>query len=52
MRDPAVKRALRDADVSRRTPWGVFGVPTVDVAGELFWGDDTARGLCGIRRLD
>jgi 2-hydroxychromene-2-carboxylate isomerase len=37
--DPAVKAALRAAteDAHRR---GVFGVPTVAVGGELFWGDD------------
>ena len=37
--DPAVKAALRTAteDAHRR---GVFGVPTVAVGGELFWGDD------------
>ncbi len=37
--DPAVKDALRAAtqDAYER---GVFGVPTVAVGGELFWGDD------------
>jgi 2-hydroxychromene-2-carboxylate isomerase len=37
--DPAVKDALRAAtqDAHER---GVFGVPTVAVGGELFWGDD------------
>jgi 2-hydroxychromene-2-carboxylate isomerase len=39
MRDPAVKLALRDATESAHG-LGVFGVPTVEVAGELFWGDD------------
>jgi len=37
--DPAVKDALRantDAAIAR----GVYGVPTFDVGGELFWGDD------------
>ena len=36
---PAVKDALRantDAAIAR----GVYGVPTFDVGGELFWGDD------------
>jgi 2-hydroxychromene-2-carboxylate isomerase len=37
--DPAVKAALRAVteDAHER---GVFGVPTVSVGGELFWGDD------------
>jgi len=39
MREPAVKAALREATESAHAH-GVFGVPTVDVAGELFWGDD------------
>jgi len=37
--DPAVKDALRantDAAIAR----GVYGVPTFDIGGELFWGDD------------
>jgi 2-hydroxychromene-2-carboxylate isomerase len=37
--DPEIKLALRQAtDAAHRL--GVFGVPTVAVAGELFWGDD------------
>jgi 2-hydroxychromene-2-carboxylate isomerase len=39
MRDPEVKRALREATESAHA-LGVFGVPTLAVAGELFWGDD------------
>ena len=39
MRDPEVKRALREATESADA-LGVFGVPTMAVAGELFWGDD------------
>ena len=39
MRDPAIKAALREATESAHA-LGVFGVPTVEVAGELFWGDD------------
>ncbi len=39
MRDPAVKRTLREATEDAHA-LGVFGVPTVDVAGERFWGDD------------
>ena len=40
--DPAVKDALRretDAAIAR----GVFGVPTLAVGGELFWGLDATR---------
>jgi 2-hydroxychromene-2-carboxylate isomerase len=36
---PAVKQALRDATDAAHAV-GVFGVPTVVVDGELFWGDD------------
>ena len=39
MGDPAVKQALRDATEKAHAA-GVFGVPTVAVADELFWGDD------------
>ena len=39
IRDPQVKAALREATESAHAR-GVFGVPTVEVAGELFWGDD------------
>jgi 2-hydroxychromene-2-carboxylate isomerase len=39
MRDPAIKTTLREATESAHRR-GVFGVPTVEVAGELFWGDD------------
>jgi 2-hydroxychromene-2-carboxylate isomerase len=39
MQDPEIKQALRGATESAHA-LGVFGVPTVDVAGELFWGDD------------
>lgn len=37
--DPEIKHALRDAS-DRAHRQGVFGVPTVAVGGELFWGDD------------
>jgi len=37
--DPAIKLALREAtDAAHRL--GVFGVPTLAVDGELFWGED------------
>ena len=39
MRDPQIKARLREATEAAYAH-GVFGVPTVDVAGELFWGDD------------
>ncbi len=39
VRDPEVKRALREATEAAHA-LGAFGVPTLDVAGELFWGDD------------
>jgi 2-hydroxychromene-2-carboxylate isomerase len=39
MRDPSVKAALRVATEAAHA-LGVFGVPTTEVAGELFWGDD------------
>ena len=39
IRDPEVKSRLREATESAHA-LGVFGVPTVDVAGKLFWGDD------------
>ena len=39
MRDPEVKRVLRAAtDAAHEL--GVFGVPTIAVGEELFWGDD------------
>lgn len=37
--DPAVKERLREA-TEEAIALGVFGIPTVLVAGELFWGDD------------
>jgi 2-hydroxychromene-2-carboxylate isomerase len=38
-RDPAVKRTLRDA-TDAAYERGVFGVPTIAIGDELFWGDD------------
>lgn len=38
-RDSSVKLALRDATEAARER-GVFGVPTLAVGDELFWGDD------------
>ena len=39
MHDPKVKRTLREATETAHG-LGVFGVPTVAVGDELFWGDD------------
>jgi 2-hydroxychromene-2-carboxylate isomerase len=38
-RDPLIKTALRDATDAAHT-LGVFGVPTIAIDEELFWGDD------------
>jgi 2-hydroxychromene-2-carboxylate isomerase len=37
--DPRIKQALRDATDAAHA-LGVFGVPTLAIGGELFWGDD------------
>jgi 2-hydroxychromene-2-carboxylate isomerase len=37
--DPAVKNTLRE-NTERAIARGVFGVPTIDVGGRLFWGID------------
>jgi 2-hydroxychromene-2-carboxylate isomerase len=37
--DPAIKLALREATDAAHG-LGVFGVPTIAIDGELFWGDD------------
>jgi 2-hydroxychromene-2-carboxylate isomerase len=37
--DPGVKLALREATQAAYDR-GVFGVPTISVGSELFWGDD------------
>lgn len=48
-RDPEIKLALREAtDAAHRL--GVLGVPTVSIAGELFWGDD--RLECAAAHLE
>jgi 2-hydroxychromene-2-carboxylate isomerase len=38
--DPAVKQALRDG-TEQAIARGVFGVPTLDIDGQLFWGSDS-----------
>ena len=42
--EPAVKQALRDA-TEQAIARGMFGVPTLMVDGELFWGTDSLRHL-------
>lgn len=37
--DPSIKQALREATDAAHA-LGVFGVPTLAVGGELFWGED------------
>ncbi len=37
--DPAIKEVLR-ANTSEALARGVYGVPTFEAAGELFWGQD------------
>jgi 2-hydroxychromene-2-carboxylate isomerase len=46
MRDPAVKHALREATDSAYER-GVFGVPTIAIGDELFWGDDRLTDAAG-----
>jgi 2-hydroxychromene-2-carboxylate isomerase len=48
MRDPQVKRKLREATEAAHA-LGVFGVPTVAVAGELFWGDDRLEDAAALQ---
>ena len=43
---PAAKDALRRATEAAAAR-GVFGVPTFEVAGELFWGEDATSMLLG-----
>jgi 2-hydroxychromene-2-carboxylate isomerase len=38
--DPAVKQALRDG-TDQAIARGVFGVPTLEIDGQLFWGSDS-----------
>jgi 2-hydroxychromene-2-carboxylate isomerase len=39
VRDPQIKQALRDATDAAHAR-GVFGVPTVAIGDDLYWGDD------------
>lgn len=44
IREPAIKQRLREAN-ERAIESGVFGVPTMIVDGELFWGTDSFAHL-------
>lgn len=45
--DPAVKLALREATDAAHAA-GVFGVPTVAIGGELYWGDDRLEDAAAV----
>lgn len=47
--DPEVKLALRTATDAARA-LGAFGVPTIAIAGELFWGDDRLEEAAALLR--
>ena len=47
--DAAVKQALKDA-TAQAVAQGVFGVPTVELDGRLFWGLDALPMLAGCLR--
>ena len=49
--DPKVKQALRDA-TAQAIALGVFGVPTIEVDGRLFWGLDALPMLSAYLRGD
>jgi 2-hydroxychromene-2-carboxylate isomerase len=48
-RDPAIKLALRTATEAAAAR-GVFGVPTVAVGDQLFWGDDSLEDAVAAMR--
>lgn len=48
--DPEIKLALRTATDTAHA-LGAFGVPTIAVARELFWGDDRLQDAAALRRL-
>jgi 2-hydroxychromene-2-carboxylate isomerase len=48
--DPEIKLALRTATDAAHA-LGAFGVPTISVAGELFWGDDRLEDAAALLRL-
>ncbi len=47
--DPEIKLALRTATDAAHT-LGVFGVPTIAVADELFWGDNRLEEAAALQR--
>lgn len=48
--DPEVKTALRETtDAAHQL--GVFGVPTLAIGGELFWGDDRLEEAAAVLRF-
>lgn len=49
VQDPAVKAQLREI-TDQAVALGVFGVPTVVVGGELFWGDGRLEDAAGSSR--
>lgn len=49
-RDPEIKLALRSATDAAHAR-GVFGVPTVVVGDELFWGDDRLQAAAAAHEL-
>ena len=50
MGDPQIKRPLREATEAAHAR-GVFGVPTVAVGDELFWGDDRLEAAAAYARF-
>ena len=51
VQDPAIKAALRDA-TERAHARGVFGVPTLAVGEELYWGDDRLESAISAAAAD
>jgi len=49
--DESIKRALKDS-TETAIGLGIFGVPTVEVDGRLFWGLDSLDMLAGYLRGD
>ena len=46
-RAPEIKARLRE-ETEQAIARGVFGVPTVALEGQLFWGDDQLESICGV----
>jgi 2-hydroxychromene-2-carboxylate isomerase len=51
LEDPVVKQALRDV-TDEALALGVFGIPTIAIGGELFWGDDRLDDAADAVRRD